>query len=81
VSVTVTDTGIGIEEEKFEEIFDAFHQLDSSASRKYSGTGIGLALAQRIIQAHGSSIEVSSNINQGSSFRFSLPATDVEEKV
>jgi signal transduction histidine kinase len=82
VSVTVTDTGIGIEEEKLDEVFDAFHQLDSSASRKYGGTGIGLTLAQRIINAHGSSIDISSDINQGSRFRFTLPVTevDVEER-
>lgn len=79
VSVTITDTGIGIEKENLDEIFDAFHQLDSSASRKYGGTGIGLALAQRIMQAHGSSIEVISSINEGSLFRFILPASDVKD--
>jgi len=80
ISVTVADTGIGIAEEKLDEVFDAFHQLDSSASRRYGGTGIGLTLAQRIVNAHGSSIDVSSDINQGSRFTFSLPVTHVEGK-
>lgn len=76
VRVIVSDTGIGIKEEKLEEIFDTFHQLDNTPSRKYSGTGIGLALAQRIIKAHGSMIEVTSKINEGSRFAFSLPTAE-----
>ena len=79
VKVVVADTGIGIHEEDLREIFEAFHQLDSSASRKYGGTGIGLALAQRIINAHGSSIEVSSKISKGTEFNFSLPVSNIKE--
>ena len=79
VKVVVADIGIGIHEEDLREIFEAFHQLDSSASRKYGGTGIGLALAQRIINAHGSSIEVSSKISKGTEFNFSLPVSNIKE--
>ncbi len=74
VTVAVLDTGIGIPRERYEEIFEPFHQLDNSSTRKYSGTGLGLALSNRIIEAHMSKIEVQSTIGQGSRFAFSLPA-------
>lgn len=73
VSVTVRDTGIGIPAERLTEIFLAFHQLDSSSTRQHGGTGLGLALARRIIEAHGSQIEVESKEGQGASFWFTLP--------
>jgi signal transduction histidine kinase len=69
----VVDSGIGIDPEQFDEIFEPFHQLDSSATRKYGGTGLGLAMAKQIIQAHGSEIKVDSIPGKGSSFIFSLP--------
>ena len=73
VSVSVTDTGIGIPEDRIPEIFEAFHQLDGSATRRYGGTGLGLAMVRRIIEAHGSQIKVQSEVGQGSCFEFSLP--------
>lgn len=73
ITVRVMDTGIGISPERLEEIFEPFHQLDGSETRKYGGVGLGLALVKRIIEAHGASIRVSSTINQGSRFEFSLP--------
>lgn len=73
VTTTVRDTGIGIPAERIAEIFQAFHQLDSSSTRQHGGTGLGLALARRIIQAHGSEIEVKSKEGQGASFSFTLP--------
>jgi len=73
VTTTVRDTGIGIPAERLAEIFQAFHQLDSSSTRQHGGTGLGLALARRIIQAHGSEIEVQSKEGQGASFSFTLP--------
>lgn len=79
IKIIVADTGIGIKEDNLVEIFEAFHQLDSSASRKYGGTGIGLALAQRIIQAHGSSIKVSSKPKEGTRFEFSLPTLNPQD--
>ena len=78
VSIIVSDSGIGIEEHKLEEIFDAFHQLDGSPSRKYGGTGLGLSLAQRIVDAHGSKRDVTSELDQGASFKFSLPIAKVD---
>lgn len=73
VKVAVMDTGIGIPVERMEEIFEPFHQLDSSTTRRYSGTGLGLAMARQIIEAHGSVIEVESIENKGSRFQFNLP--------
>ncbi len=76
VIVTVTDTGIGIPAERIKELFEPFHQLDASATRRYGGTGLGLALVQQIIDAHGSVIEVQSEEGKGSKFHFPLLPAD-----
>ena len=73
VEISMTDTGIGIPEDQLQRIFDRFYQVDSSATRRYGGTGLGLALAKQIVEAHGSRIEVESRVGQGSTFRFRLP--------
>ncbi|MDR3572742.1 MAG: ATP-binding protein [Anaerolineaceae bacterium] len=70
VRVAVIDTGIGIPAERMEEIFEPFHQLDGSSSRKYGGTGLGLALVRKIIEAHGSVMHVNSEVGKGSQFDF-----------
>ena len=72
VTISVTDTGIGISSEQIDDIFKPFHRLDRDVSQN-GGIGLGLALAQRIIEAHGSIIEVTSQPRIGSSFTFSLP--------
>lgn len=73
VNLSVSDTGIGIKQEQIDEIFEPFHQLDGAATRHYGGTGIGLALTQQILTAHGSTLRVSSKAGEGSTFEFSLP--------
>ncbi len=73
VTVAVSDTGIGIPSGKLEEIFEPFHQLDGSPTRRHGGTGLGLALVKQIVSAHGASIQVESMENSGSTFRFDLP--------
>lgn len=73
VLVTVKDTGIGIPEDRLAEIFEAFHQLDSSATRRYGGTGLGLALVQKIVEAHQTKVQVTSEVEKGSCFQFTLP--------
>jgi len=73
VTVAVSDTGIGIPADKLEEIFEPFHQLDGSPTRRYGGTGLGLALVKQIVGAHGASILVESKENIGSTFQFDLP--------
>jgi signal transduction histidine kinase len=72
IMVAVSDTGIGIPADRHEEIFEPFHQLDGSPTRRYGGTGLGLALARQIVDAHGSIIEVDSETGKGSTFRFAL---------
>jgi PAS domain S-box-containing protein len=66
----VSDTGIGIPEDKFEEIFERFHQLDSSMTREYGGTGIGLSLAKDFANLLDSKIEIQSSLGKGSRFSF-----------
>jgi len=77
VRVSVTDSGIGISAEKILEIFEPFHQLDGSATRKYAGTGLGLALARKIVEAHGSVIHVTSEVGKGSEFQFLLSLAEI----
>jgi signal transduction histidine kinase len=78
VTVTVSDTGIGIPPERIKEIFEPFHQLDSSATRRYGGTGLGLALVRLIIEAHGSVIDVQSETDKGTTISFPLLISKVE---
>lgn len=73
ISFMISDTGIGINEERYQEVFVPFHQLDGSSTRKYGGTGIGLALVKQIIEAHGSTLNIQSQENKGTSIQFSLP--------
>ena len=73
VRFTIRDTGIGISREELDEIFEPFHQLDSSITRRYGGVGLGLSLVHRIIDAHGSAVKVQSEPGQGTSFEFYLP--------
>jgi len=72
VNLKVKDNGIGIQEERIHEIFEPFHQLDSSSTRKAGGVGLGLALAKKIIESHGATLNVDSNFDVGSTFDFSL---------
>lgn len=76
LTLAVSDTGIGIPAERLGEIFEPFHQLDGSTTRRYGGTGLGLALCQRILEAHGSLIRVTSREAEGSRFEFQLPLAD-----
>jgi len=73
VSISVTDTGIGIEAQDMEKLFRPFTQLDSSTCKRYEGTGLGLALAKELIEAHDGSIWVESQPGKGSTFTFTLP--------
>lgn len=73
LQVAVSDTGIGIRPEDQERIFDGFQQIEASDVRQYQGTGIGLALTKRIVEMHGGSIWVNSQLGKGSTFTFTLP--------
>lgn len=73
VELRVKDSGIGIPPENLIQIFQPFIQLDSSLSRRYDGTGLGLSIVQRIVNLHGGSIRVESEVGQGSCFTVTLP--------
>jgi PAS domain S-box-containing protein len=74
IAISVSDSGIGIKGEDLERIFTFFEQLDSSTSRKYPGTGLGLSLTKSLIEAHGGRIWAESKgEGEGSTFRFILP--------
>ncbi len=72
--VEVRDTGIGIRPEDLPHLFETFRQLDGSTARAYEGTGIGLALTQRLVEMQGGRIWVESTPGQGSTFRFLIPS-------
>lgn len=76
IQITVSDTGIGIPEDKFDTIFRSFEQGDSSTARVHSGTGLGLSITKQLIELHGGQLEVESIVGQGSSFIFALPISD-----
>ncbi|NPE30072.1 PAS domain S-box protein [Methanococcoides sp. SA1] len=73
IQVSVIDTGIGIAEEDIDKLFKPFGQLDSSHTRKFGGTGIGLVLVKKYIDMLGGSIRVESELDQGTKFIFTLP--------
>ena len=74
VTVQVRDSGCGIPADELPRIFDRFYQLDKSRNLNPGSSGLGLAIAKRILDLHGGSIAVSSALNQGTSFTFDLPA-------
>ena len=78
---TVADTGIGIPEEKRKLIFEPFSQADTSTTRKYGGTGLGLTISTRLVQMMGGRIWVESEPGRGSQFHFTvrLGAADAKE--
>ncbi len=73
VCLEVSDTGIGISPDQFERIFERFYQVDGSPTRRYGGTGLGLALVKEVVEAHGGWVTVESELGEGSLFRVLLP--------
>ena len=70
---TIEDTGIGISPQNINSLFEEFTQADSSTTRKYGGTGLGLALSKRICELLGGQINVESQVNKGTKFNICLP--------
>ncbi|HSG91611.1 MAG TPA: ATP-binding protein [Pseudomonadales bacterium] len=79
VVIEVADDGIGIDPQDQERIFRPFEQIDGSLSRKYGGTGLGLALVHRLAQVHGGRITLTSELGSGTRFRLSLHAPPVQQ--
>jgi signal transduction histidine kinase len=73
IEFAVQDTGIGISEGEIEHIFDAFYQVDGGSTREYGGAGLGLAIAKKLVVAHGGEIRVQSALGEGTTVFVSLP--------
>lgn len=73
IEFSVTDTGIGIQEQHLETIFDSFSQISNNNTRLYGGTGLGLAIAKRLTELQGGTLSAHSKYNEGSCFKFNLP--------
>jgi signal transduction histidine kinase/DNA-binding response OmpR family regulator len=71
--ISVADQGIGVPPEEQERIFERFYQVDGGLTRRYSGTGLGLALVREIVEAHGGTVSVESEVGVGSTFTLHLP--------
>lgn len=80
VEFSVADTGIGIEEDKIDKIFENFQQASSTTSRLYGGTGLGLAIVKQLVEPQGGSIKVTRRANEGSVFSFTLGFLKTVEK-
>ncbi|WP_164472573.1 ATP-binding protein [Cohnella candidum] len=76
IYISVTDTGIGISEDKLEKIFEPFEQGEGSAAREYEGAGLGLAITRKLVDLHGGALGVVSMPGQGSTFTFTLPIAE-----
>ncbi len=74
ITVSIRDNGVGIPEKELPHIFDHFHQVDGTSTRKYGGLGLGLAIVKQLLDAHGILITVASKEGVGSQFSFTLPA-------
>ncbi|MCB9638100.1 MAG: response regulator [Myxococcales bacterium] len=76
VSISITDSGLGIKSEDQERIFRSFEQVDGSSKRAHDGLGLGLAITKQLVELQGGTISVSSTLGQGSSFTFTLPISE-----
>jgi PAS domain S-box-containing protein len=77
LQIAIADTGIGISPENIPKLFQPFIQIDSALNRKYQGTGLGLALVKRIVEVHGGTVGLISEVGVGSCFTIVIPCADV----
>ncbi len=73
LEISVADSGIGISRENQKKLFQPFQQIETSLTRKYAGTGLGLSLCRKFVESHGGKIFVESDVGKGSTFTFTIP--------
>jgi signal transduction histidine kinase len=69
----VSDTGVGIPEDRLEQIFGEFQQADAGITREFGGTGLGLSIAKKFVELHGGQIRAESELGKGSTISFDIP--------
>ncbi|MEZ4808940.1 MAG: ATP-binding protein [Allomuricauda sp.] len=80
LAISIADTGIGIQDDKLDIIFNSFEQADGSTQREYGGTGLGLSVTKQLVELHGGTISASSEKGKGSIFTFTLPLSTKKRK-
>lgn len=78
LEISVTDTGIGIEQEQLSHLFQHFYQADTTASRRFGGSGLGLVISKELAELMGGQISVTSRLGKGSCFTLSLPVKNIQ---
>lgn len=78
LSISISDSGIGISDDEMENIFKSFVQVDSQRNKKYSGTGLGLSISKSLVEMMGGKIWVESEVSEGSTFHFEVPVNKLE---
>ncbi|MDO8580248.1 MAG: GAF domain-containing sensor histidine kinase [Candidatus Omnitrophota bacterium] len=73
INMEISDTGIGISEEDMDRLFEEFYRVENPINQKVKGTGLGLSLAKKIVEAHNGKIWITSKLNQGTTFHFTIP--------
>jgi sensor histidine kinase YesM len=80
IKITISDTGIGIREDKLEKIFEPYERGDAALSGQYAGSGLGLSITKRLVELHGGKIHVESEAGKGSRFVFTIPKGPEKQK-